>query len=82
MLNYSTRCPLVPSILPEFYGWIGRGGSSRNSVAAVSFLSFKEKDLITFQISRNCSIKCWEHIWCRRQPSCCDVGTYYSGNIE
>jgi hypothetical protein len=29
MLYYSIRGPLVPSISPGFYGWTGRGGSSR-----------------------------------------------------
>jgi hypothetical protein len=27
MLDYSIRDPLTPSISPEFYGWIGRGGA-------------------------------------------------------
>jgi hypothetical protein len=31
ILDYSIRDPLAPSISPEFYGWIGRGGGSSST---------------------------------------------------
>jgi hypothetical protein len=30
MLDYNIRDPLTPFILPEFYGWTDRAGSSSN----------------------------------------------------